>query len=140
VSYLREDSLRVKQIVRALEAAGVPTWIDVDDLKPGLRWKSQIREAVSRAPLVLLCISEAYGRREKTYLNEELTLMIEELRQRRVDRPWLLVLRLDDCPVPARPIGAGETMEDLQRIDAFPDPNAAVRHVVEALASSSAQE
>jgi hypothetical protein len=114
--------------------------MDVDQLKPGLRWKSQIREAISRAPIALLCISEAYSRREKTYLNEELTLMIEELRQRRVDRPWLLVLRLEDCPVPARPIGAGETLNDLQRIDVFPDLNVAVRHVLHAVATSSAQE
>lgn len=139
VSYVSEDAPRVRQIVQALEEADVPIWMDAYQLKPGLRWKSQIREAIRQAPLALLCISEAYCRREKTYFNEELTLMIEELRLRRVDRPWLLMLRLEDCQVPDRPIGAGETLDDLQRIDAFPDLDAAVRQVANAVATFSDQ-
>ena len=135
VSYTHADSARVVDIVQVLEELGIPTWVDVGNLKPGLRWKAQIRDAIIQSPAAILCLSSAYIAKDRTYVNEELTLMIEELRQRRVDRVWLLVVRLDECVVPDRLIGAGESLRDLQYIDLFPDVEASLGELVAALSS-----
>lgn len=66
-------------------------------------------------------------------MNEELTLMIEELRQRPIDKSWFIPVRLDDCVIPDRPIGGGEYLHDLQRIDLFPDWDEGVRRIIAAL-------
>ncbi len=49
-------------------------------------------------------------------MNEELTVAIEELRLRPTDRAWFIPVLLDDCEVPDRSIGAGETLRTLQWI------------------------
>ena len=50
-------------------------------------------------------------------MNEELTLAIEELRQRPTNRAWFIPVLLAECAVPERSIGAGETLQDLQWVD-----------------------
>jgi len=54
-------------------------------------------------------------------MNEELTLAIEELRSRSTNRVWFIPVLLDMCDVPARSIGAGETLLDLQWVDLHSD-------------------
>ena len=54
-------------------------------------------------------------------MNEELTLAIEELRQRPSDRAWFIPVLLSECEVPARGIGAGETLADIQWVELYRD-------------------
>ena len=54
-------------------------------------------------------------------MNEEITLAIEELRQRPSDQAWFIPVLLDDCEVPRRNIGAGEDLSDLQAVRLFQD-------------------
>jgi hypothetical protein len=114
VSYVKEDAQAVFLIAAALREFGVTVWLDKDLLKPGLRWQEQIRQGISEGDFFLACFSEAYVNREKTYMNEELTLAIEELRLRPTDRAWFIPIKLTQCEVPERSIGAGETLRSIQ--------------------------
>lgn len=114
VSYVREDQDAVDRLAKELSAYGIKVWLDKTDLKPGHRWKDTIREAISEGDFFIACFSEAYQRRSKSYMNEELTLAIEELRQRPTERAWFIPVLLSECQVPARSIGAGETLRDIQ--------------------------
>jgi hypothetical protein len=67
----------------------------------------------------IACFSAASLARTKSRQNEELTLAIEEVRQRSIDQPWLIPVRLDDCVVPDHEIGGGRTMRSLVWIDLF---------------------
>ena len=80
VSYVKEDSTVVSRIADVLRVFEVEVWLDKDSLKPGLRWQDQIRKGISEGDFFLACFSEAYVKRESTYMNEELTLAIEGLR------------------------------------------------------------
>jgi hypothetical protein len=139
VSYVREDRDIINRLAKELSAYGIKVWLDKTELNPGYRWKDAIREAISEGDFFIACFSEAYQRRLKSYMNEELALAIEELRQRPTDRAWFIPVLLSGCDVPARSIGAGETLRDIQwvelhrnwedgiaRIAAAIDPNAQI--------------
>jgi len=117
VSYVREDHEIVDRLVRELSAYGFDVWLDKSKLAPGHRWKDAIREAISQGDFFLACFSEAYGRRSKSYMNEEIILAIEELRQRPTDRAWFIPVALSECEIPARSIGAGETLRDIHWVE-----------------------
>ena len=120
LSYVREDAKRVDRLQEILEGAGVSVWRDTEDLWPGQNWKARIRQAITTDSLVFLaCFSARSLARGKTYQNEELTLAIDELRQRRPDEPWLVPVRLDECEIPDREIGGGQWFSALQRVDLF---------------------
>ena len=122
ISYVREDSHHVDRLQRRLEEAGVRVWRDTADLWPGEDWRAKIRQAITDDALVFIaCFSRQSLARAKTYQNEELTLAIEQLRMRAPDDPWLIPVRLDDCEIPNRDIGAGRTLTSIQRADLFGD-------------------
>ena len=133
ISYVRDDAAVVDRLTAALRKARLHPWIDRKNLAGGQRWKAAIRNAIQEGAGAVVCFSNHYSARQKTYMNEELTLMIDELRQRPTDKSWFIPVRLDDCTIPDRSIGGGETLHDLQRIDLFPDWDAGVRQIVAAL-------
>src|SRR6202050_4016471 len=120
ISYVREDYDMVSSVVAALEAAGIPVWRDTADLLPGQDWRLAIRDAIAGDTRVFLACLSSHGlAKERTYQSEELILAVEELRLRSPDRPWLIPVRLDECPVPDWSLGAGRTLAWLQCVDLF---------------------
>ena len=118
ISYVRENQEQVDRLCHDLKTQGVNVWLDRHSIKPGARWKDAIREAIRHGDFFIACFSEEYTnritiKREKTYMNEELTLAIEELRQFDSDREWFIPVLLSECAVPARSIGGGETLLDI---------------------------
>jgi hypothetical protein len=122
ISYVREDSAAVDELQHLLEAAGIPVWRDTDSLWPGEDWRAKVRDAITRDALVFIaCFSSHSAARRKTYMNEELRLAIEQLRQRQPHDPWLIPVRFDDCVVPDLELGPGRTLGSLHRADLFGD-------------------
>ncbi|HEY3902547.1 MAG TPA: TIR domain-containing protein [Streptosporangiaceae bacterium] len=120
LSYAHEDTDAVDQLQEALEAAGIQVWRDTKDLLPGQDLRSTIRKAITGSAFVFItCFSAASVALTKSHQNEELMLAIEEVRQRRIDQPWLIPVRLDACEVPDREIGGGRTLRSLVWIDLF---------------------
>ena len=121
ISYVSEDFEAVSRIAEVLREYEVDVWLDKTALKPGLRWQDQIREDISKGDFFLACFSETYVRRETTFMNEELTLAIEQLRQRPTNRAWFIPLKLNACEIPNRSLGAGETLRSIQYVDLYSD-------------------
>lgn len=120
LSYVHEDSDEVDAIEQLLTAAGVSVWRDKNDLWPGEEWKLRIKEAISHNALVMVaCFSSASVTRERTHMNEELLLAVDELRLRPPNKPWLIPVRLDECHLPRYELGGGRDLDSLQRIDLF---------------------
>jgi hypothetical protein len=120
VSYVKEDGEDVDQLCAVLEAAKIPYWRDRKDLGPGDTWKAKIREAIRNGSLVFLaCFSDNTRAREKSYMNEELTLAVEEFRMMPPGRVWLIPVRFDDGDVPEWDLGAGRVLSDLNYSDLF---------------------
>jgi hypothetical protein len=117
ISHVSEDSEAVHRIAAVLQEFDVTIWLDQHSLKPGLRWQDQIRHSISGGDFFIACFSEAYVNRTKTYMNEELTLAIQELRQRPGNRAWFLPVKLNAWEIADRSIGAGETLRSIQWVD-----------------------
>ncbi len=114
VSYVRENSGTVDKLCADLEKHGLLVWRDRDRILPGQRWQDAIRGAIKTGALFLACFSKEFSEKTHTYMNEELTLAIEELRKRPTDRVWFIPVMLTRCTLPDRKIGGGETLRDLQ--------------------------
>jgi hypothetical protein len=121
ISYVSEDSIIVERLQRDLEQWGITVWRDRRSLGPGDLWKPAIRQAISSGAFFLACFSAASKLRAKSYMNEELTLAVEELRLRSRDRVWFLPVVLPGGEVPDRPIGAGETLRDFNYATLYPE-------------------
>jgi hypothetical protein len=120
ISYVHEDADRVRGIISALHAADVPVWTDKTKLSPGEDWQLTIRKAIQRNSLAFLAVFSSNSQaRGKSYQHEELNLAVEQFRQHPPGRVWLIPVRLDDCQLPEYQLGAGRTLDSLQRVDLF---------------------
>lgn len=116
ISYVSENSREVNQLARLLRDYGVRIWLDRDDLSPGISWREAIRRAIVQGDHFMACFSREYNAKDRTHMNEELNLAIEELRLRPRDRTWFIPVRFSG-EIPDWEIGGGRTLRDLQWID-----------------------
>jgi hypothetical protein len=139
VSYVRENSEQVRRLCDYLESHGVEVWLDRDAISPGQRWKDAIRTAIQKGAFFLACFSSESVAKDRSYMNEELTLAIEELRQRPTDRTWFIPVLLSKCEIPDRSIGAGEGLRDLQWLDLSSDWYAGLERILPVLRPKSSR-
>lgn len=130
ISYVRDNVTQVEKLLEALIQAGVEVWIDRDHIKPGTRWQVAIREAVINGAFFLACFSKEYNLRSRSYMNEEITLAIEELRRRPTDRAWFIPVKLSECEIPDRVIGGGETLRSIQWVELYKDWGRGIKNLL----------
>ncbi len=136
ISYVRENSKAVLGLRDTLASNGVEVWLDRDEIAPGDRWKQEIRRAIESGAFFLACFSAEYSTKSTTYMNEELTIAIEQLRLRPTDRTWFIPAKLTECSMPDRGIGAGETLRDIQWVDLSTDWDVGVKKLLRSLKPS----
>jgi hypothetical protein len=130
VSYVRDNSADVDRLCAALNASGIKVWLDRSDISPGARWRQAIRNAIRGGEYFIACFSREFNARRKTYMNEELTLAIEELRLFPSSRVWFIPVLLSECQIPDRTIGAGETLRDINFVALYSDWNLGLRRII----------
>ncbi len=133
ISYVREDRKEVDRFCDELTKLGVPVWLDRKKIKPGVRWKKAIRDAIREGNFCIACFSKAYTSRDKSFMNEELTLAIDELRQFAIDRVWFIPVLLSECDVPARSIGGGETLLDINWVCLYENWDIGIQRIKEVI-------
>ncbi len=140
ISYVHENKKEVDELCLALRKHGINVWLDREQIQPGQRWQTAIREAIQQGSFYISCFSREYSEKARSYMNEELTVAIEELRRRPVSRAWFIPVRLSECAIPNRPIGAGETLQNIQWLNLFSDWDEGVRKIVTLLQSEESAE
>ena len=122
ISYVDENENVIYKIKQILEKNGIKTWTHKDDIKVGSYSRERIQEAIEKSTYFLACFSKEYRERDRTYMNEELTIAIDELRKRHTDKnPWFIQIKLNQCEIPKRDIGNGKTLMDIQYLELLPD-------------------
>jgi hypothetical protein len=130
ISYVHDDAEIVSKFVSELESSGIPVWLDKTNILPGVRWQLAIKSAISSGSFFVACFSNNYWQRDKTYMNEELVLAIEELRLRSIDRIWFIPICFEETEIPDRPIGGGETLRSIQYIDLSKNWNDGIQRII----------
>lgn len=122
ISYVRQDEAAVDKLCDLLKAANIPYWRDRDSLGPGDSWKRVIRDAIRDGSAAFLaCFSENQRAKEKSVMNDEIAIAVEEFRQRRPDKTWLIPVRFDEGDIDDWDLGAGRSLRDINYSDLFGD-------------------
>ena len=130
ISYLHVNKADVQRLCDDLTSNGIEVWLDRNNIQPGIRWKDAIRKGIKEGNYFIACFSSEYNEREKTYMNEELTLAIDELRKYSTERAWFIPVLLSECEIPDRSIGAGETLRDFQWVSLHDDWDTGVQRIL----------
>ena len=112
ISYARENQEIVQRLYDELTGCGIEVWLDKTKIKPGQFWKVAIAEAIDKGDFFVACFSEEYSEKDKRYMNEEITLAIEQLRQRGDDTTWFIPVLLSG-EVPPKRIDASRKLTDI---------------------------
>ncbi|MCW2878547.1 MAG: hypothetical protein JWQ95_2647 [Sphaerisporangium sp.] len=134
ISYVSEDAALVDRLSSELNRSGVRVWLDRNELKPGQRWKSALRTAIREGSFFVACFSEQSERRGRSYMREEVTIAIDEIRLRPHDRAWFIPVQLTACTLPDLGISSTETLSDLQYVDLSKDWNIGMTMLTSVLA------
>ena len=138
ISYVRDDTPVVAVMARALESIGIGVWLDRESIRPGTNWRTSVAKAIRDGACFVACFSENYHRRDATYMNEEISLAIELMKQSSGKGTWFVPVRLTNCKIPPQPVTADSTLADLQAIDLFPDIKEGLERLAACLAPALA--
>jgi TIR domain len=133
ISYVRQNSDVVDQLAEELRNSGIRVWLDRNDIEPGARWRDAIKKAIRSGKYFIACFSKEYDERNKTYMNEELTLAVDELRERPSDKTWFIPILINQTRVPSRRISSVEDLSDLQATRLYEDWNAGINKILRVL-------
>jgi TIR domain len=94
-----------KPPVRALHAKllrdGIAPWLDELDILPGQDWDSEIRKAIRKCHIVLVCLSRA-SINKVGYLQKEIRHVLDVADEQPEGTIFLVPVRLEECEVPDR--------------------------------------
>lgn len=122
ISYVSEDRQRVEHLATALSEFGVEVWLDRRRLPAGSDWKTEIRSAIRSGMYFVACFSRASLTKDRSYMREEVSLAIEEMRLRSPHQTWFIPVKLDDCEIPDLAIGPDLRLTDIHYLDLSSDP------------------
>lgn len=143
VAHVEEDRAQAEAIVHRLRDSGLDVWWSQDSILSGRRWRQEIRQAIDSGGAFVACFSVSSERKYRSYMREELSQALEQLRLRRTDRAWFIpVLLSDPSDVDLRKfrISDLETLADLEYIEEGGDTIAIASRIVESIASETAPE
>ncbi len=108
--YAHTDKEAVHKLYQRLTENGIHVWLDTEDLKPGQNWQHEIRRAIIKSDVVVVCLSRNFNK-QHGYRHEELKLALEKA-DVLDDEVFIIPVRLENCDMP-------ESLRNLHRVDLF---------------------
>jgi hypothetical protein len=109
--YAHSDKKSVHHLYRRIKRDGINAWLDEKELMPGQNWKHEIRQALLRSPIVIVCLSKQFNK-SGGYRHEELKIALDKVRSFPDDEIFLIPARLERCDLP-------ESLRQWQCVDLF---------------------
>ncbi len=139
ISYCQEDKAAVDRLCQTLTAHGITVWLDRDNLNPGVLIQQAIQQAIAHSTFFVACFSKEYNVGNKTFMNEELSVAIENLQHKPVDKVWFIPVKLNACELPDIDIGGGETLRSLQPIALHEDWDAGIQQILDIIPPAASE-
>jgi len=93
-----EDKLFAKRVSEGLEANGIGTWLDRDQLRGGDQWDSRIRQTIGESvDYVVVLQSASLRAKDVGYVNREINLALDRQLEYRPPRRFLIPAVIDDA-------------------------------------------
>jgi hypothetical protein len=109
--HARQDEKPVRRLYRRLLREGADVWLDQEKLLPGQDWAFEIRKAIHRSDVALVCLSKQFNQ-HGGFRHEELRLALEKAASLSDGTIFLIPVRLEPCELP-------ETLCRWQCLDLF---------------------
>jgi len=105
------DKETVRRLYLRLVSDGLNVWFDAERLQPGQDWQNEIRDALLKCDVVIVCLSKAFDK-QQGYRHKELKLALEKANFLPDDEVFIIPARLEKCDMP-------ESLRHLHRVDLF---------------------
>ena len=109
--YAHDDREIVHKLYDRLVRDGIQIWLDVERLRPGQDWEREIRKAILKSHVVIVCLSQRFNKR-RGYRHEELKIAAEKAKLLSSGEVFIIPVRMEKCDMP-------ESLRHLQRVDLF---------------------
>jgi len=86
-------------------------WLDTKKLQPGQDWQNEIRNALLKSDVVIVCLSQGFNK-QHGYRHEELKLALEKADFLPDGEIFIIPVRLEKCDMP-------DSLRHLHRVDLF---------------------
>ena len=109
--HAHSDRETVHNLYARMLESGVHAWLDTENLQPGQNWQREIRKAILKSDVVIVCLSREFNKNHG-YRHEELKIALEKAALLDADDVFIIPVRLEKCDMP-------ESLSHLHRVDLF---------------------
>lgn len=109
--HAHSDREAVHKLYNRLVNDGINAWLDAEKLQPGQDWQHEIRKAILKSDVVVVCLSQGFTQ-QQGYRHEELKIALEKADLLPDDEIFIVPIRLEKCDMP-------ESLRHLHRVDLF---------------------
>jgi hypothetical protein len=95
------DKPSVRALYDRLSKDTFQPWLDAENLVPGQDWEQEIKNAISRAGVILVCLSKGSTTKEG-FVQKEIRMVLDRADEMPEGTIFLIPARLEDCSVPER--------------------------------------
>lgn len=111
LSYSHKDFKSVYSLWSRLRKDGLNVWLDKEYLHPGENWANEIRRAIIKSDVVIVCLSKQFNKR-KGFRYQELKIALEKANLFPDNEIFIIPIRLEKCDMP-------KSLQHLHRVDLF---------------------
>lgn len=105
------DKNAVRNLYLRLRKDSVQAWLDHENLLPGQNWRIEIRRAILKSDVVIVCLSHSFNQ-QVGFRHEEINIALEKAHLFPVEEIYIIPVRLEKCDMP-------ESLRHLHRVDLF---------------------
>lgn len=109
--HAHSDKAAVHKLYSRLIKDGMRAWLDAENLQPGQDWQREIRKAILKSDVVIVCLSRGFDQ-QPGYRHEELKIALEKAKLLTDNEIFIIPVRLEKCDMPA-------ALRHLHRVDLF---------------------
>jgi hypothetical protein len=109
--YAHSDKKAVRRLYHRISRNQIKVWLDEKELLSGQNWKHEIRQAILRSDIVIVCLSRQFNR-QGGFRHEELQIALEKVGSFPDGEIFIIPARLEKCDLP-------EPLRQWQCVDLF---------------------
>ena len=98
--YAHGDKKAIRKLYHRIIRNHLKAWLDEKDLFPGQNWKYEIRQAILRSDIVIVCLSTQFNK-QGGFRHEEIKIALEKARSFPDGEIFIIPSRLVKCVLPA---------------------------------------